>query len=620
MRCRVALGVLLLVVLTSGAALAQTGQASVVWQRFDVDLTVRTDGSLAVAESQTISIRGSVQQGSRVIPLDHTSGISDVSVAEAVNGREQAYVSGSNSPGTFTTKRVTGGQEIDWWFAPGSDTARTFIVRYVAHDALRQYSSGDQVQWKAVFADRSGAVQAGDVSVHLPIDTGADAPTALYLFTSQGGPEREVGSATRLDPRTLRFALPPLPSGTGAEIRAQFPHGAITAQPPAWQADADRADWVQQNLAPVATFIALLLTLAIAVGGGVGVFMVWYSRGREPSVGSAPLVLDTPPSSLPAPLAGTLVDGSADLQDAVATLVDLAGRGVLTLAEEPGAPPDVRVTLRGPIDDPTLRLYERVLLTALFDRTAAIGEDILLSAARARFAAAVPVLEERLHAAVADEGLFVDNPEQVRRRYRAIGLAAVLGGVAIAVLAGAFLGWISGAVVLPGLALAVVGGVLMWIAPAMPRRTPGGALEATRWQAFRAHLADESRDAPVDPQHLAYAVAFGIDRTFLRRLEDTATQAPDWYGPGPMLNRPGGWYGGPWIGGPRRHDDAPSSGGSGPTMSAPTVPSPQGWSDALSGLLTAASDALAHGGGSGRWSGGGWGGGGGGGGGSGGFH
>jgi hypothetical protein len=52
----------------------------------------------------------------------------------------------------------------------------------------------------------------------------------------------------------------------------------------------------------------------------------------------------------------------------------------------------------------------------------------------------------------------------------------------------------------------------------------------------------------------------------------------------------------------------------------PPTPSPQGWSDALAGLLTVASAAMAHGGGSGHWSGGGWGGGGGGGGGRGGFN
>jgi hypothetical protein len=605
---------LLLVLLSTGAALGQS-QPAVVWQRYDVDLTVQTDGSLAVAETQAISFTGTVQHGQRVIPLDRTTGITAVAVAEQTAGREQIYTSGSNRPGTFATERVSDGLSIDWWFTPATNSTRTFVVRYVARDAVRQYSGGDQVQWKAVYADRDGPVQASSITVHLPADAPADAtPTAFYLYSAQGGSGREAGNALRVDARTLRFTLDPLPSGTGAEVRVQFPHGLITASSPPWQADADRADWVQQSLAPILTFLTLLLTLAIVVGGGVGLFLLWYSRGREPAIGPSPPSLDQPPSDLPAPLAGTLVDGSADLQDAVATLVDLGELGVLTLNEQPGARPDVLVTLHRPADDPALRLYERVLLTALFDRGATEGQ-ISLSAAQPRFAAAVPVLEERLHAAVAEEGLFVENPERVRRRYTGLGAGLVVVGVGLAILGGALLGWAVAVIWLPGLALALVGGGLLVLARAMPRRTPRGALEAARWRAFRAHLTDERRQGPLDPHLLPYAVAFGLDRTFLQRLEQAGTPPPGWYGSnGPVVFMPGGYYGG--GGRSSRHEGLPG----GPPTAASQAAGPQGWSDGLAGLLTAASEALAQGGGSGHWSGGGFGGGGGGGGGRGGFN
>jgi hypothetical protein len=253
-------------------------------------------------------------------------------------------------------------------------------------------------------------------------------------------------------------------------------------------------------------------------------------------------------------------------------------------------------------------------LTALFDLKATSGQ-ILLSAAQRRFAAAVPVLEERLHAAVADEGLFVDNPDQVRRRYTLIGASLAVAGVGFGILGAVVLGGAAPAIWLPGLALALVGAGLIWLARAMPRRTPRGALEAARWRAFRAHLADEHRHGQLDPHHLAYAVAFGLDRTFLQRLELAGTPPPGWYGSaGPGVYVPGGWYGG------GRWESRPTGMPGSPPLAAPESSNPQGWSDALAGLLTAASEALAHGGGSGPWSGGGWGGGGGGGGGRGGFN
>ena len=123
--------------------------------------------------------------------------------------------------------------------------------------------------------------------------------------------------------------------------------------------------------------------------------------------------------------------------------------------------------------------------------------------------------------------------------------------------------------------------------------------------------------------------AFGIDRTFLRRLESVGSAPPAWYSspagggfgvPGSVVILPGGFggnygpAGGPWVSPAPRQ----SSGAGG--FELPGMPNPQGWSDSLSGLLNGSSDALAAGVGSGGWSGGGFGGGGGGGGGSGGFQ
>ncbi|MDQ3809023.1 MAG: DUF2207 domain-containing protein [Chloroflexota bacterium] len=615
------------------AAHAQSNASSVHWQRYDVDITVRSDGSLSIAERQTIAFRGTFQHGFRVIPVNRTSGITDVLVAEEVGGRETPYLPGSNRPNTFTAQPGADGMSIDWWFAPTTNASRTFVLRYTAREAVRQYDSGDQVFWQAIYADRPGGIDAATISVHLPGDLAPETTrSAFYLVDARGGPAREAGEGRQVDARTVQFSATSLPSGTGLEARVEFPPELVQAPAPPWQADADRADWVRQSLAPIITFLSLLLGLAIVVGGGIGLLMLWYSRGREPAVGPVASRLTEPPSDLPAPLAGTLIDGSADFQDAVAAIVDLAERDVLSLEPE-GA--DVRVALRRPTDDPSLRRYERVLLAALFGAGAHDGA-ILLSQARERFAEAVPVLADRLHEAVAREGLFTRDPEQTRRRYLALGGVVCAAGIVIAIAATALLGWAAQAVWLPGVAVALVGAGLLLLARAMPRRTPRGALEAARWKAFREHLRDDSRDGSVEPRYLAYAVAFGIDRDFLRKLERVGASAPSWYraGGGPVIVVPGGTYGGPWVGPGRGGPWIAGPSGGGPwsgrsgegrepqagSAGSPPPANPQGWSDALADLLNSASDALARGGGSGGWSGGGWGGGGGGGGGRGGFN
>ena len=70
-----------------------------------------------------------------------------------------------------------------------------------------------------------------------------------------------------------------------------------------------------------------------------------------------------------------------------------------------------------------------------------------------RFAAAVPILQARLHAAVADEGLFVENPARVRQHYARLGGAILGAGLVLMFVAGITLAWAAGAVWLPGAAM-----------------------------------------------------------------------------------------------------------------------------------------------------------------------
>ncbi|HEX8968911.1 MAG TPA: DUF2207 domain-containing protein [Chloroflexota bacterium] len=611
-----------------------SASAPVSWQRFDVDLSIQPNGSVAVTETQSLRATRTIQEGYRVVPLDRTTGASDVSVAEVVDGRSVAYTPGRSRPNTFTTSVGSEGLSIDWWFSPTSATgaSRTFVLRYVVSGAVRVYAAGDQLDWVAIYADnRAGLVDASTVTVHLPGDVDpSDLKSAWYRYPqgARYGALPEAGSGTQLDARTVQFTPGQLPSLVGAEVRVQFPHGLIQAAPPAWQVAADRADWLAQTVAPIGNFGALLLALAILAGGGAFMILLWYSSGRDPSIGSVPSEMPQPPSDLPAPLAGTLVDEQATEREAVATLVDLADRGLVQLKDEQnpqliGSGNDVRIILQAPLDDPRVRGYERVLLWALFGATPSIPAEVLLSNAKAQFQASIPQIDTRLYEAVTQEGLFARNPETTRRRWRAFGIVLLLAGLGLATAAALLVGYIIGLGWLPGLALLIVGGVLTWLAGDMPRRTQKGALEAAKWRAFKAYLARivhaQAPSTSLPAHYLAYAVAFGVDQAYVRHLEGVGTPPPRWYqpsGPGGVVFLPGGWYGGPWTGG--RHEPSPAGGGG--VAAPPAPPNPQGWSDALAALLNAASEAMAHGGGGGGWSGGGFGGGGGGGGGSGGFR
>ena len=624
---------LLVLTIWSHQPLRAQDEAPFVWERFDVEIVLQPDGSLNVAETQVLDVRRSLRKGFREIPLDRVEAIGDISVEEP--GRR--YARGSGQPHTFSATREDGVARIDWWFPPVSGGTHTFTIRYRVDGAIRVYEGGDQLYWTAVYADRAAPVRASTVTVRFPSDVSAEEVRLA------GYPERLAREARLVDPRTAVFTAANIPPEQSFEVRAQFPHGLVAARPPSWQQQADWADWYNQNARPVLNFLLLLATLAIAGLGAVALGGLWYARGRDPAIGSVPTTLSEPPSNLPAGVVGTLVDERADVQDVVATLVDLANRGILRISEERnpelhGSSLDYRLELLKP-DPLGLRGYEKTVLASLFRG----GEPVVrLSDLKDRFVASIPLFQDQLHAEVARAGLFLDDPERARRRYRSIGTGLLALGLLGGAIALFFLTTYVDLAPLPFVVLAILGGAARWLSAHMPRRTREGALEAARWRAFGRFLREEHDRARLEAERahlepwLPYAVALGVDQTWIRNLAAVGTPRPHWYaragyppgygmGGGPVVIMPSPWGWGPGTverGGYPETREAPTG------VAAPR--GPQGWSDAgtgglqggsdsLADLLNRASDVLSHGGGSG-WSGGGWGGGGGSGGGGGGFE
>jgi uncharacterized membrane protein len=79
----------------------------------------------------------------------------------------------------------------------------------------------------------------------------------------------------------------------------------------------------------------------------------------------------------------------------------------------------------------------------------------------------------------------------------------------------------------------------------MPSKTRKGAEEAAKWNAFERYLKDlDKRNletvAPHFEDYLPYAIAFGIDRTWIRQMSHVSTVGvPTWYYP----TYRGGFYG-----------------------------------------------------------------------------
>ncbi len=499
---------------------------SVVWERIDVTLTINPDGTVDVEEQWRITFEGGpFRYGYRRIETRYLTDITDIQVLD----EEGPYYPGTaETPRAFVLGKTSQTLTIRWFFEPISDTTRTFILRYRVHGALRFYEGGEQFWWKAIFPDRDAPVHEATVTVHAP---GPIQAAQAYFVPAK---------VERVDAHTVRFlAEKQIPPGTAFEVRVEWPAGVVGGTPAPWQAQADaeaqalerQAVW-EQRWRPIVEVLVVMGSLAVLIIGALGLYLLWYTRGRDPYVEVFAEYLTEPPSDLPPAIAGVVVDERADLKEILATLLDLGRRGFLEIFELPG---DYRFQLTG--KSVSLRPFERVLVERLFRgrrvRRLSDWKYLLGNADGKAILNAIYEEAQRL-------GFFPHHPQRVRMRYQVLGIViSVLSGLVLFPLGGFLAAWLS-SFWCPGVAISILGGLMVVMGFFMPRKTRKGAEEAAKWRAFKRYLekldrVDIAQAEALLERYLPYAVALGVEDRFLKALEAWEQRTgrpvviPGWY-------------------------------------------------------------------------------------------
>ena len=509
----VGLASILVLVLGTGETTAQADR-SLRYERFDVDVQLLSDATYVVVERQQISFQGTFRSGFREIPLDRVSSITEVALGEP--GRP--YRSGFNQPGSFAASRSEGQLRIDWWFEDTTDAVRTFELRYRVSGGLRVYSDFDQLSWLAIPASLKADVGEASVAVHLPASVPLE---QLRPIAYLDGSERP---AAAVFPAEVHFGASNIRLGQKLDVRLGFPHGLVPTAQQAWQTGADR----QEGLARLSmTVVQLLLFLAtvLVLGTGLGtIFVLWRQRRPGPWLLAEPRI-EAPPSDLPPAIVGTLVDGQADTQDVVATLIDLGRRGVVRISRtiSPGSDgSDLDGKLQLEQDDLlALSTHEKLLIGGLFR-----GErSLLMSEVRPHWQANAALFRERLCDEAVQRGLLGANPAVGARRCARSGAALAIASGGLAILLGVGPGSEAPLVWAPLAGLALVGVTLVLASRSFPRRTRHGAIEASRWKAFGSHLENcrlDTQGLELRDRYLPYAIALGVDRSWLSKFSSAA--------------------------------------------------------------------------------------------------
>ncbi|HEY3470509.1 MAG TPA: DUF2207 domain-containing protein [Amycolatopsis sp.] len=268
------------------------------------------------------------------------------------------------------------------------------------------------------------------------------------------------------------------------------------------------------------TGVVFALLLAFLVVGGI---FVWRRRKQDAgalhaATGPVEVLLRdgdrvffaSPDGVLPGQV-GTVVDETVDVVDISATVVDLAVRNYLWLAEVPG--PDWQIARRNPPDE-HLHDFERAVCETLLPE----GTDsVLVSQLRARGGLDLRRISDAMYADVVTKRWFSRRPGAARGRLTWLGAGIfTLGLVATAVLT------FTAGYALLGVAVALAGLAVAAAAALLPSRTARGRALVGQVRGLLDYLHHaKAEDIPpadrelVFSRSLPYAVVLGDTERWL---------------------------------------------------------------------------------------------------------
>jgi uncharacterized membrane protein len=501
-------------------AVTVSADRTLVIERFEASIDVSPDGSIAVNETIVPRFTGSWNGIFRTIPVEYGTpqGLNytlrlDVESITDEAGQKLKYES----------SRQRHYRKLKIWVPSAVDAARTVRLRYRVSNALRFFDEHDELYWNVTGDEWEVPIETASAVVRLP--AGASGVRATAFRGAYGSTEQ---SDVSIEPDAVRVLTS---RGLGMREGLTLVVGwnpGLVHRPTAAEKGAEA---VYSNL-----------PLAIPPLVFVGMLFLWRKRGRDPELAPIATQYEPPARMTPAEL-GTLIDGKPDMRDITASIVDLAVRGYVHIAESDNerffglfSSKDYTFTLQKPRDGwNELKQHERDLLDALF---AGSATSVSLSDLKNKFYTHLPGLRNELYGRLVHDGFYTGRPDRVRLLYIILGL---VGGAAIAFASSSImlgLGMQPVAGIAAGILSAIIVVLFGWF---MPSRTPRGTRELEKVLGFREFLSRVEGDRlertvktpEMFERFLPYAMALGVEDNWAKAFEGIYTTPPSWYsGPG----------------------------------------------------------------------------------------
>jgi uncharacterized membrane protein YgcG len=181
--------------------------------------------------------------------------------------------------------------------------------------------------------------------------------------------------------------------------------------------------------------------------------------------------------------------------------------------------------------------FEKEALNAIFNWKLEAGTATNLWKASEAFARSASGVRALLYDELVRRGYFSSSPEETRTNWRNRALRTLI----LLPICG-FLAWLiffrgTGWFWFPLAVLIAMAVVIYLLSGALPRKTDIGAEAAAKWRAFRRYLEQIEKYEKVTERrqifdaYLPYAIAFGLEQTWVGAFASAGTPAPRWYTP-----------------------------------------------------------------------------------------
>ena len=415
----------------------------------------------------------------------------------------------------------------------------SYRITYRVSGAATTFPDHQELNWDAIGNQWPVSIDHATVTVATPA-----AITRVACYTGVQFSQLACDKVSHHG-STATFSQAGLGANAGVTVVVGLPSGAIVPNPePILVHDRTIVDAFAVRANTLAPAIAVAL---LAMGSAL--WLAWRrgrdrrfagsavdaafgnTTGEEERVGLGredvgPVEFVPPDGVLPGQV-GTLADEHANLVDVTATIVDLAVRGWLTIAD---LDDDYELTATQVAGKGTLLPYEKELMDALFGS----GPTVKLSDLKYKFRAKLSVIQGAMYVDSVTQGWYRIRPDRTRQRWVAIAIGLLLVAVAATVVVA--LGSSFGLVPL-GLVLGAI--TLLALAGRMPSRTGKGSAMFSRVRGFR-RLFDEgdqglrekfAEQHDVFSKYLPYAIVFGCTDKWARVFSqlDAEQLGTSWY-------------------------------------------------------------------------------------------